>query len=454
MSQPRVRVVVLNYNGGRLLERTFAALEATVWPRDRLDLVMIDNASTDASRQLVADSFPKVTIIDSPVNSGFPANNLALRSLTEVDFVALVNSDAFVEPDWLAPLVAGFDGDLRVGATCPKILLASRFVDISIETPSMSPARGDPRSLGVRLHAVRVDGTDVLGAMSGDGVHGLEHDAGRHRFRWTSSGGTLSIPVSDHASDGPWHIEIEASRVDHQESVVITVGTERVVTDVGPASTTISFSVGGPAYSLVNNAGSVVLNDGYGADRGYLQPDGPAFDQPGDVFAWCGAAVLFRPDYLRDVGLFDERFFLYYEDIDLSWRGQHRGWRYRYVPESQVRHMHAATSVEGSNTFRHYTERNRLAMLTKNAPRPLAWRSPLRFLWSTGSYARRDIAGPLRRGRRPQLTLVGSRLRSFGGWLLMLPYLLGERRGIRRSSVRTDAEIEAKLSSSARVETT
>ena len=40
------------------------------------------------------------------------------------------------------------------------------------------------------------------------------------------------------------------------------------------------------------------------------------------MFAWCGGAVLLRPTYLDEVGLFDERLFLYYEDTDLSWRGQ------------------------------------------------------------------------------------------------------------------------------------
>ena len=59
------------------------------------------------------------------------------------------------------------------------------------------------------------------------------------------------------------------------------------------------------------------------------------------MFAWCGGAVLLRRRYLDDVGLFDERFFLYYEDTDLSWRGRLRGWRYVYVPGAVVRHHHA-----------------------------------------------------------------------------------------------------------------
>ena len=95
---------------------------------------------------------------------------------------------------------------------------------------------------------------------------------------------------------------------------------------------------------------------------------------PADVFAWCGGSVLFRPSYLADVGLFDERFFLYYEDTDLSWRGAARGWRYRYVPEAVTRHVHAASTGEGSPVFQYYVERH----FAKGAaralpPSPLAW---------------------------------------------------------------------------------
>ena len=61
----------------------------------------------------------------------------------------------------------------------------------------------------------------------------------------------------------------------------------------------------------------------------------------------AGAACCCGPTTCEDVGLFDERFFLYYEDTDLSWRGRGRGWRYRYVPEARVRHIHAASTRRG-----------------------------------------------------------------------------------------------------------
>jgi len=55
--------------------------------------------------------------------------------------------------------------------------------------------------------------------------------------------------------------------------------------------------------------------------------------------------------------LFDERLFLYYEDLELAWRGRRRGWRYHYVPESTVRHLHAATSDQRSPLKHYYDER-------------------------------------------------------------------------------------------------
>ena len=73
----------------------------------------------------------------------------------------------------------------------------------------------------------------------------------------------------------------------------------------------------------------------------------PETFEPIDVFAWSGGAVLLRREYLDDVGLFDERFFLYYEDIDLSWRGRSRGWRYRLVPR-----QHRAPSPCGNGRSR------------------------------------------------------------------------------------------------------
>ncbi|OWY58740.1 hypothetical protein B7486_78350, partial [cyanobacterium TDX16] len=129
----RVRAVVLNYNGGEHVLRCVQALLDSEWPADSLDVVVVDNASSDGSIERIQAELPGARVVHNPTNDGFPANNLAMRDLDDVDVLALVNNDAFVEPDWLPPLVAALDEDPTLGAACPLLLFAPSFVDVHLE---------------------------------------------------------------------------------------------------------------------------------------------------------------------------------------------------------------------------------------------------------------------------------------------------------------------------------
>jgi GT2 family glycosyltransferase len=159
--------------------------------------------------------------------------------------------------------------------------------------------------------------------------------------------------------------------------------------------------------------------------------DDGQLDEPADVFAWCGAAVLLRREYLDDVGLLDERLFLYYEDFELAWRGRERGWRYRYVPASVVRHVHSATVGKGSAIHSHLGDRNRLLTLARHDTAADAGRALWRYLGTTASYARRDVVSPLLRGDRPSGEIVGRRVKAFGAALVRMPGMLRSRRADR-----------------------
>ncbi|HZM39285.1 MAG TPA: glycosyltransferase, partial [Acidimicrobiales bacterium] len=95
-----MRVVVLNWNGADHLGACLDALAALDWPSDRLELVVVDNASSDGSDRIAAER-DGIRLVRNDHNGGFVANNLALRDLDGVDFVGLVNADSFVEPGWL-----------------------------------------------------------------------------------------------------------------------------------------------------------------------------------------------------------------------------------------------------------------------------------------------------------------------------------------------------------------
>ena len=128
--------------------------------------------------------------------------------------------------------------------------------------------------------------------------------------------------------------------------------------------------------------------------------------------------MLLRGAYLRDVGAFDERLFLYYEDLELSLRGSARGWRYRYEPASVVEHRVGSSTVGGGAEARaeRRKERNRLLVLARH-PSP-----------ST------SLAAQLRpvRGRHPGLRPPGDRGPAAAGGAAVR--LVAEGAGPRASS--------------------
>jgi GT2 family glycosyltransferase len=183
---------------------------------------------------------------------------------------------------------------------------------------------------------------------------------------------------------------------------------------------------------LVNNAGVVLRPDGYGADRGLGAVDGPPYDAAADVFGFSGGAALLSVPQLRAVGGFPARFFLYYEDTDVSWRLRLAGHSIGYAPGAVVTHAHSASADQASPLFSFHNERNRLLTLVRCAPASFALRQVVRFGVTTGSL------GLTRVRRRPLPPAphfrVGLRLRVLASLLRLLPWAVRTRRAIGRMS--------------------
>lgn len=446
-NEGRVRLIVLNYNGGAFIERCVRCLHELDWPAEQLEILVIDNASTDGSTEALEAAFPDIRVVRNPVNTGFPANNLGLDDLDGLTYVGLVNNDGFVDPQWLRELAGALDADPALGAAAARMVFAPVFVEVVLSCPTFVPGVGDTRDLGVMVSGVRVDGEDRWAdAQFGEGAWGVEQ--GRDgTFQWTQGHAVVRIPLPDTWRAGdPLPASVEL-RVEAEAAKTLTAisGTQVAVAEVGPSPTWVSVPVEGEPYDVIQNAGSMVFADGAGADRGFLQPDAGQFDEPAEVFAWCGGSVLLRPEYVRRTGAFDERFFLYYEDTDWSWRGRAQGWRYRYVPTAVMRHLHAATSGEGSPVFAYHVERNRLLMLVKNAPWRITLPQILRFVLVTASYGRRDIVGPVTRHQRPNTITTRRRIKAFLGFLRLVPAMLASRRELRARQTVPDRDLLAWL---------
>ena len=450
MTDPLVTVVVLNYDGAHLLPDCLDALAAQDLPEGRLAVWVVDNASRDGSLALLGDRYPWVRVLANPTNVGFAGgNNRALREVA-TPFVALLNNDARPEPDWLGRLLEPFAeaGADRLAAVTSKLVFAPRFLAVELATPGFVPGPLDGRQLGVRVYRVTVDGADVTGQVLWDRVAYRPEGEGTDRFRWTRPAGLLLVPaegsgepqggapVGRERTEGPLRLGLRvAAETTKWLGLTWAGGSGGGKAEPEPVDLEVEVPAGVPLVDVLNNAGGVVFRDGYGADRAYQQPDRGQYQRPEEVFALCGAAVGLRTAALREAGLFDDDFFLYYEDTDLSWRLRALGWRIRYQPAAVARHLHAASSGEWSPLFSFHTDRNRLLMLTKNARAGLAAREVLRYPLTTASLALRELAMARPAGRRPAFGPTRLRLAVLGSYLRLLPAMLARRRRLAARAV-------------------
>ena len=419
-------MVLVNYNGGAHVVRAVEHLTRTEWPADDLELVVVDNASVDGSPEAISERFgDAVQVIRSPANFGFAGgNNLALRDRTGIDYVALVNNDAFVEPGWLAPLVEALERDPSLGAANAKILFEPRFAEVTVRTEAFVPPTADARELGVQVHGIEAGGEDAL--WKAKFVRGF-HDR-EPAFRWSSGEGTVWVPLpSDTEPPAQAVFRLAAER---EKPVTLTAGGAAVTATVTPEPSDVELELPGPFFDVINNAGSLLIEGGHGADRGFWEVDDGRFDTPVETFAWCGNGVVLSSRYLDDVGLFDDSYFMYYEDFDLSWRGRARGWRYLCVPQSVLRHRHAASLGENSPTFDHYVHRNRLVTLVKNAPAAFVAAQLAEYLRELGQLTNGELVQPTLRRIPAHANHSARRARSLGAFLKLLPHALRHRRPV------------------------
>ena len=120
-SLPSISVLVLNLNGRGHLDACLSSLEAQVYPRERFEIEVVDNGSTDDSLAHIRARYPRVRLLALERNGGFCAPYNAAIQRCDSDFVALLNNDARVDPHWLSELLAAADRH-RAAAVASKIL--------------------------------------------------------------------------------------------------------------------------------------------------------------------------------------------------------------------------------------------------------------------------------------------------------------------------------------------
>lgn len=158
-----------------------------------------------------------------------------------------------------------------------------------------------------------------------------------------------------------------------------------------------------------------------------------------EILGSTGCAALYRTSALQairlpDGGYFDESYFAYYEDVDMSFRLRYRGYSSWCIPSALLYHAHSATGISYSGFKSFHIHRNHLYNIVKNMPFPnilsMLWRIPFRYILLVSSVVSKK--GPSHRlgknvGKSAMVSIV---VRSWKDFFIALPELLRKRRCI------------------------
>jgi len=199
----------------------------------------------------------------------------------------------------------------------------------------------------------------------------------------------------------------------------------------------------------IDNTGLVIYPDGLARGRHRLERDDGRFEEEGESLCPSGCAGVYKKEMLDEIGLLDESFFAYGEDVDLGLRARWAGWTCFYVPAAVVYHKYSATTGAYSPDKVFLVERNRFWILTKNFP----WRdiliSPVWTVCRWGMHLKGALTGKGASGRFasafPVWRLFLATLSAEASGLAGFPRLLKDRRGVRERRRITPPEFRVLL---------
>jgi GT2 family glycosyltransferase len=167
---------------------------------------------------------------------------------------------------------------------------------------------------------------------------------------------------------------------------------------------------------IIDAAGDTMALMAWNVGRG--EPDGARFAVGREVLSACAGAAAYRRAMLDRIGVLDESYFAWFEDVDLGIRAQLAGWRCWYEPGAVVHHLGSATAARMSTTKTYFTVRNAMLLFFKTMPlrRIAAWGIPM-LVW--------PLLDPIMSGRSPRVTV-----RAWLAFWRMLPGVLRARRSV------------------------
>ncbi|MBM2827044.1 MAG: hypothetical protein HW403_1108 [Dehalococcoidia bacterium] len=189
--------------------------------------------------------------------------------------------------------------------------------------------------------------------------------------------------------------------------------------------------------NVINSAGDFYGKNGVPGNRGVWEVDHGQYDSSTDVFGACAGAAAFRRSMLEEIGLFDEDFVGYCEDVDLSFRAQLAGYKCVFAPQARIYHRLGASG--GGSLASYLCGRNFISVIVKNMPARLL----RRYWWQIIAGQLRFTAQALWHIREPA---ARARLRGQVAGLFQIPKMIPKRKGVLALKRVSDDYIESILS--------
>jgi len=259
----KVFLVILNWNGWEMTLNCLKSLKDVECDGFSVEVIVVDNGSTDDSVERIRKTEPKVKIVENKKNLGFAeGNNVGIRYALEnrADYICLLNNDTRVDPDFLVELFKVAQSDKKIGLIGGKIYFEKKY----------------------------------------EFFKDKYKDSQRGKVIWYAGG-------------------------------------------------------------LID------WNNVYASHRGVNEVDTGQYDQTVETEYISGCLMFGAREMFRKAGLFDKRYYLYFEDVDLSQRIRKEGFKLIFYPKAKIWHLNSGSSGSGSSLHDYFITRNRLLFGMKYA---------------------------------------------------------------------------------------
>lgn len=388
---PSISIIIVNFNGRHLLDSCLKSLLAVSYPAKKVQIIVVDNNSTDDSIAFLMKSYKnKVEVVQNEENLGFTGGNIEGLKIATGDYIILLNSDVVVDKKWLNALVKKAQ-DPKVGIISSRLRFALPFIELEITSPAIPKSKIfhtiDHSPIGVIIEDVVCESnylSELVYYKSGF----YEKKTGDIVTRCSSGVGKILLPMSNASASSTFQLTLHALNFGEPQEVKIAVnGVLLKKLTLKPNQTIqipLKISTKKVAKSLiwlVQNAGNILLANGYGKDRGsvvivgdveqreFYEEESSFYLKDAEISAACGASCLIKREVIDSIGFLNGTYFMYYEDMEYCIRAWRAGWKVVYAADAIGYHQHRATTGIGESAFfLHLVERNHLSFVITHFP--------------------------------------------------------------------------------------